>query len=161
MAFDWSILRTDRSQNDVEEANRLVQKYLNNEELTSEEQELWDAGLYGKYGYIDFNRVGAAINELSAEFNELAISNTVSALTNYVKTSELNPEVADLYLSKVSQIRRLIILPDSTPNAPVTMENFTFDSANDIEKILAKLQESIENIRASWVYSGDVFSGEV
>ena len=49
----------------------------------------------------------------------------------------------------------------NTPDVPADMESFTYQEANNIEKILLDIDTLLTGIEQSWFYSGDVYSGEV
>ena len=49
----------------------------------------------------------------------------------------------------------------TTPNVPPDMEKLTYQEANDIEQILTDIDRLITNMTFAWVYSGDLYSGEV
>lgn len=50
------------------------------------------------------------------------------------------------YLSNIDNLRSVISVFESTPETPESMKNFTFESANDIEKILTDVNTLVDNI---------------
>lgn len=73
------------------------------------------------------------------------------------------PTVSDmaLYLANVEALRSVVNILSTTPETPVDMDLLTFEEANDIEKILEDIYFLLTNAAKAWVYSGEVFSGEV
>lgn len=71
------------------------------------------------------------------------------------------PEDVEKYLDMVQAIRNAFPSIPGLPEAPPDMENFTFQEANDIEKILGKIGWAVEAIPQSRVYSGEFQSGGV
>lgn len=70
-------------------------------------------------------------------------------------------EETEQLLDEVQAIRNIFpTLPD-LPEVPPDMEGFTFQEANDIEKILARIGWAVETIPQSRVYSGEFQSGGV
>lgn len=67
----------------------------------------------------------------------------------------------DKYLKNISAIREAISVYETTPEPPSSMDNLTWQQANDIEKILFDLDEIITKMEQAWFYSGDLYSGEV
>ena len=48
-----------------------------------------------------------------------------------------------------------------TPPVPESIEGLTWQKANDIEQILFDINALLNNMENSFVYSGEVYSGEV
>lgn len=76
------------------------------------------------------------------------------------------------YISNVTTLRNMITLPDETPPLPESMDHLTYAGANNIERVLQivdaatlaleELKKSYADKAAvSFVYSGEVYSGEV
>lgn len=154
-------LITDRVNADVQYVQNLANKIKGNT-ATEEELSEWNsASLKGAYNYTDFNRVGAAIKYLESRFLEYGYIVSVDPKTDW-KENEVPTEKETLhYLEQVKILRKMIPLLLTTPAVPVDMDGFTFEEANSIEKILEDIDFLLTNIAASWVYSGEVYSGEV
>lgn len=71
------------------------------------------------------------------------------------------PSIMDQYLTNLSELRSLFVQAATTPPVPPDMEWFTFQEANDIEKILVDIEDMVRRIEAAYLFSGDVFAGEV
>lgn len=71
------------------------------------------------------------------------------------------PEDTEKYLDMVQAIRNTFPALPGLPEVPPDMEGFTFQEANDIEKILARIGWAVEAIPQSRVYSGEFQSGGI
>lgn len=77
------------------------------------------------------------------------------------------------YLDNLEQLRlRLVMINSSADTIPTTMNDLTHIMANDIELMISDLNDALGqveteiktylvNVSVSWVYSGEVYSGEV
>lgn len=92
----------------------------------------------GAYNYSDLNRVERAVEEIS----DLAGLGLVTR-TNWTMQDIPSAFEMTRYLTNITTIRSLVADSDNVPEAPFTMNNLTFDSANNIEKILLAAYESI------------------
>lgn len=71
------------------------------------------------------------------------------------------PEDAQKYLDMVQAIRSTFPTLPELPEVPADMEHFTFQEANDIEAVLARVGWAVEAIAQSRVYSGEFQSGGI
>lgn len=71
------------------------------------------------------------------------------------------PEDTEKYLDMVQAIRNTFPGLPGLPNVPADMDGFTFQEANDIERILDRVGWAIEAIPQSRVYSGEFQSGVI
>lgn len=115
----------------------------------------------GYYNVSDLNRVGSAMAYIRDRFNDNGYDVDISPDTTWTESDIPTPEDMTLYLGCVGVLRGVLPLPDGTPETPETMENLTYVTANDIEKILEDIDESINRSIAFLWYSGDLYSGEV
>lgn len=123
--------------------------------------------LRGAYNYADLNRVGEAVLETAERFiilpvqieeyltlNGIAPSAIfvlpyeadtviVTPKTDWSMPDTMTEEQADIYLMDISLLRSVIDLPTGTPAVPASLENLTIAGANDIEYILAIVNEAI------------------
>lgn len=70
-------------------------------------------------------------------------------------------EETEQLLDEVQAIRNIFPTLSDLPEVPPDMDGFTFQEANDIEKILARIGWAVEAIPQSRVYSGEFQSGGV
>ena len=92
----------------------------------------------GAYNYSDLNRVERAVKEISEIVGLGLVTKTDWTIQDIPSTVEMVR-----YLQNISTIRELIPDVSNIPDVPVTMNNLTFDSANNIEKILLAAYESV------------------
>ncbi len=152
-------LITDRTQHDVDRVNVLAKKGWEN--MTPEERSEWEIGLKGSYNTSDLNRVQSAVRYLRDRFAEVGYFVALSDPKTWTKQDV--PTQADMveYLADVRAIRGVLTLLTTTPPVPETMIGLTYTKANDIEQILLDVDRLLSNTIASFVYSGDIFGGEL
>lgn len=152
-------LVTDRTQFDVNRVNELAKKGWAN--MTAEERSEWEIGLKGAYNCTDLNRVQSAARYLQTRLADAGYPLELSAEKTW--TVQDVPTQADLtaYLADIKAIRGVFNLLKTTPPAPETMARLTYIKANDIEQILLDVDGLLSNVIASFVYSGDIFGGEL
>lgn len=152
-------LVTDRTQFDVDRVNVLVKKGWAN--MTSEERSEWEQGMKGSYNVSDLNRVQSAVRYLQNRLQDAGYPLELSEARTW--TAQDVPTQTDLanYLADVRAIRGAFTLLQTTPPVPETMARFTYIKANNIEQILLDVDMLLSNVIASFVYSGDIFGGEL
>lgn len=72
-----------------------------------------------------------------------------------------NTEDTEKFLDMVQAIRNVFPSIPGLPEVPLDMEHFTYQEANDIERILARIGQAVEAIPQSRVYSGEFQAGGV
>ena len=116
-------------------------------------------GLYDMANGVFYTNAGTGVFTAGAEV-ELPPVEILDDYTWYhsdiPQTNELNA-----YLQNVRWLREAMVLYPNTPEVPDDMEGFTFAEANDIEMILVNIETIINLMVASFIYSGEIFSGEV
>ena len=182
-------LVTNRTQVDVLRLQELTEKGLEN--MTSEELAEWrghdvgyllDAnedflidssgaillvvtkpgtGHKGAYNAADLNRVGAAVAYVSGRLLECGTSVDVLPKQDWSESDTPTSSQMERYRSDVAALRDALAAMPTTPQVPATMEGLTWSGANAIEKILQDTDILITNLKASWFFSSDLFSGEV
>lgn len=152
-------LITDRTQFDVDRVNALQKRGWAN--LTSEERSEWENGLKGAYNSSDLNRVQSAVRYLSDRLAAVGYPLKLSEAKNW--TAQDVPTRSDLekYLADVRAIRGVFTLLKTTPPVPDTMVGLNHIKANNIEQILLDVDRLLSNMIANFVYSGDIFGGEL
>lgn len=152
-------LIVDRTENDVTYAQQLNTAKLSL--MTLEQITEYLNGLKGAYNANDLNRVETAIEYLIerlkfvGHYLELN-TKTVWEISEYVTKSD-----SERYLSNVATIKSCFATPSDMPEVPTDLDKLTFQEANDIEQIILMVDTIITQISKAWLYSGDVFSGEV
>ena len=148
----------DRTADDVAEALRLMEKAFAGT-LTDEEKTVWLAGMKGTYGAIDMNRAAAAVSTLSGLLNAAGYKNEISA-QNFVEGEDSTDEKYSVYLSNVQTLRDAIAIRVSTPAVPAADAKLDYVGANNIEKILADLDELLSWMKYSQKYCGTFAAGQ-
>lgn len=149
-------LVTDRTQADVNYAKSLHEKGL--PRMTAEELGEWTNGLKGWYDYRDLNRVGEAIiyvrDRLKAVGEVVAVEPKIDWTLNDLPTYGAIAE----YLNNIEKLRSVMPVPIETPVSGLLLN---YEEANDIERILEYLEILIDNIEQTYLYSGEIYAGEV
>lgn len=116
-------------------------------------------GLYDMVNGIFYGNAGTGAFTAGAEV-ELP---PVEILDEYTWYHSDIPQERELtaYLQNVKWLREAMVLYPNTPKVPADMEGFTFTEANNIEMILVNIETIINLMVASFIYSGEIFSGEV
>ena len=149
----------DRTQFDVDRVNVLAKKGWEN--MTAEERAEWEGGLKGAYNCTDLNRVHSAVRYLQDRFADVGYNVKLSDLKTWTEQSVPTRTEMEEYLADVRAIRGVLTLLKTTPLVPDTMVGLTYAKANHIEQILLDVDRLLSNMIASFIYSGDIFGGEL
>lgn len=146
-------LVTDRTAADVQRVLDLSKA------LPTENMEEWLAGMKGSYNVFDLNRVELAVLYVIERLRIAGWYITVESKTDW-KLSDF-PTVSEMtrYLNNIRKLRSA--LPNGLPAVPAYMDEFTYNEANDIERLLEMLDAAVTNIMANVFYSNELYSGEV
>lgn len=163
-------LITDRTQADVTRAQELNKKvHTAWDSMDASELAEWKAGLKGAYNYTDLNRVGEAVQELSAllialpseleayrkskevyyraefvpSYDPAKIS--VTAKTDWGMTTQISKADADAYLADIGVIRSQ--LPNGCPQVPASFSALNYIKANNIEQILLTVYNNAAELK--------------
>lgn len=71
------------------------------------------------------------------------------------------PSEAAVFLARVQAARDAFRKAEGFPELPPDMDRLTFEEANDIERALLRVQETIGRLEKSRVYSGEFLTGGV
>lgn len=63
------------------------------------------------------------------------------------------------YLSRVRAVRDAFPMLPGTPEVPPDMDGLTYQTANEIEMVLLQVDRAIDNMKHSWIYSGELTAG--
>lgn len=152
-------LITDRTQADVDRWRELRDKIPN---LTADERTEWFGTMKGRYSFEDMNRVEGAVEYLYSEF--LARGYSIEVLETKIDWDVWSvPTKTDMarYLGNISKLRAVLPLHDSTPEVPSVNDKLDWRKANDIEQILMDIEDMMLKTDHSWIYAGEIYSGEV
>lgn len=146
-------LITDRGPSDLASLTSLLSKPL--PQWTEDEVDWFlEAKSKGAYNYTDLNRVGEATAYLAEQFTAYGYSVTVNPKTDWMDEDSPTASQLEQYLNDLSAVRNVFSVIQGTPNVPSTMNKLTYQTANDIEKILENTGIIINRILASFKRSG-------
>ena len=137
-------LVTDRTEADASRCIELRDKGW--AKMTTAEKAEWVAGMNGAYNASDLNRVASAMSYLSQRFASAGYSVPVSSPTDWANGDIPTKGDMDTYLDDLRRIRAALAVMDTTPAAPGSMDYLTWAKANDIEKILADVDDLLTKI---------------
>lgn len=141
----------DRTQEHVDLLKRLRRKGWAN--LTDEEKEQWASeASKGAYNYTDLNRVESAVEKLAENFGLVLTTKTDWTLWDVPTRDEMNR-----YLTNVIAIRDACSSDMEFPVLPSSMDELTYETANNIEMVLLLVYGSA----SVFARSGELYCGEV
>ena len=123
----------------------------------------------GSYKASDLNRVGAAMNYVADRLKAQGYDPHISPKTDWKDGDWVTPAAQAVYLGDLAELRKQFALYETTPEVPPRIlatainsnDGLTYTWANDIEQILMDIDVLLTNIAAGWLYSGEIYSGEV
>lgn len=119
----------------------------------------------GFTGYLDELRI-SNVARWTSDFTPPDVpyqSGSSTIVRDYYAIGDRPPE-SDLaqYLTNVAAIRAVLDIPSDVPPVPTDIsQRITIEDANNIEIILTTVESLLNRISLSWLYSGEVYSGEV
>lgn len=149
-------LITDRTQADVEYAKILHEKGLSR--MTAEELVEWANGLKGWYDYRDLNRVGGAMIYIRDRLKAVGEVVDIEPRTDWSLSDLPTHGAITEYLNNIEKLRSVMPVPIETPVSGLLLN---YEEANDIERILEYLEILIDKIEQTYLYSGEIYAGEV
>ena len=123
----------------------------------------------GSYKASDLNRVGAAMNYVADRLRDVGYDPHINPKTDWKDGEWVTQAAQAVYLGDLAELRKQFTLYETTPEVPPRIlatainsnDGLTYTWANDIEQILMDIDTLLTNIAAGWLYSGDIYSGEV
>lgn len=106
----------------------------------------------GAYNYSDLNRVEKAVAKLDEQANLGLVTKTNWTAWDIPKQADI-----DRYLGNIAALRAWYPVARDIPETPSTLNNMTYETANNIEKILEAIAEAFENGRRT----GELYAGEI
>ena len=148
MSFDFLTLVTDRTQADA--AARTNK---------------------GTYQAADLNRVTEALKDLESRLAALGYATGYAPVyilhldgtTDTVwreDDEDIRADRIEAYRANVASIRGAFVQLAATAQTPADLELLTWAEANDIERILQDVDDSLRRMALSRWYSGEIYSGE-
>ena len=115
----------------------------------------------GTYKASDLNRVGAAMNYVADRLREQGYDPHINPKTDWKDDDWVDPAAQAVSLGDLAELRKQITMMASTQEVPPDLEKLNYIEANSIEQILVDIDTLLTNIAAGWLYSGEIYSGEV
>lgn len=115
--------------------------------------------LKGCYNAADMNRVAAAVAEIAAELNSAGYKVEITPRT-FAESDIIRRAQWAQYLENVQTLRDAIAVRASTPELPAADAKLDYVGANNIEKILADLDELLGWMKYSQKYCGTFAAGQ-
>lgn len=115
----------------------------------------------GLYRASDLNRVEDAVRYLAGELKRAGYGVTTENGPLWSEKDIPDFQQMERYLRNIEAVRNALPLLPNTPQTPPDMDMLTYSEANNIEMILASAHKVLENIKAAWMYAGELFAGEV
>lgn len=125
---------TDRTQSDVDRVNELHNKATLGT-WTEAEQAEWATGMKGALSYLDYNRIEIGVSELATVLGASATVKTDWTVEGYLTVSD-----ASRWLVNISNIRAKCSGPGDLSATPISMDELTYQTMNQIEEILAQVE---------------------
>lgn len=153
-------LITDRTQADVDRVVTLRKKWMNGM-ITAEEKNEYLAGMKGAYNATDLNRVGAAMEYIAGKLFDAGYGDGLKVKQDWKMPDVPSETNLRYYLDALNSLRAWFVTKTTTPDTPPDIDRLTYIEANNIEQILMDLDFLIMQMIQSYIYSGDVYVGEV
>lgn len=150
----------DRTQEDVDRAIYLNQKYMSGT-ITDEEKAEWQSDSKGTLNASDLNRIEGNIAELANDIAKEVLSFDLKSIVAKQWSGTDLPRVSDFLRirNNVQAIRDAWYTTGSTPDTPEPPLNY-FEKINDIERILHDLYETYLATISHYDYCGEFYAGE-
>lgn len=115
----------------------------------------------GPYDWNDFNRVGEAVEYVANQLAGAGYRADVIAQTSWTRQSIQSRQQMEQYIKNIKELRAVLHLPSGVPAAPDSIRFLTFEGANNIEKILADVEEHLQRLMRVYLHSDQIlfFSG--
>lgn len=115
----------------------------------------------GIYRVQDLNRVEAAVKYVADRLRARGYSVETEDRPKWEESDIPDFNQMNRYLSNLNAVRNAAPTFPGTPQAPSDMDMLTYREANDIEQILIDVDRVLDNIEAAWMYSGEIYTGEI
>ena len=101
------------------------------------------------------------MNYVAARLREQGYDPHISPKTDWMDDEWVTPADQSVYLEDLAELQKQFALYETTPEVPPDLEKLNYIEANSIEQILVDIDALLTNIAAGWLYSGEIYSGEV
>lgn len=100
----------------------------------------------GPYDWNDFDRVQAAVAYLTSEFSKRGYLVPTVWAQEWTRSGVPFASQCAAYLANVQALRDAIDQLPATPPCPESMAGWTWTAANDLEQILADLEDALRRL---------------
>lgn len=146
----------DRTSRDIQNAIEIINtKVKNFQTLLDSDLEMLERGCFS---ISTLNRIEDAVGEIVQKMNDFG--GIVTAQTKEWTMGDVF-FISDFnrILNNISYLRSKINVSGETPNVPAP--EFSYTALNAMEKILFDVKTLLANAEKSFIYSGEIYSGEV
>lgn len=133
----------DRTQSDVDYA-------INNPQSSS--------FLKGAYNYVDLNRIENWCAYIAEQLNSYNYSVSIETKTDWLMSDFPTKTQMKRIRDNVERLKNAFT---AITEVPSNMDKMTYKKANDLERVLYEINKFIANMESSFIYSDEVFAGEV
>ena len=84
----------------------------------------------------------------------------VTVKKDWLTTDAPTASQLETYRQNIVTLRSQIAVMQSTPEAPASMAGLNYVKANDIERILLAVEDTLRRLEKTFWYSGEIYSGE-
>lgn len=109
------------------------------------------------YDVSDLNRVGHNVQYLTQTLISYGYSVTTTPKTNWTKGDLFWEDELEIYRQNVQNLKTAYY---GTTLLPSTMDKLDHTGANNIEKLLAELEERISRMEQSFIHTGTFYVGQ-
>lgn len=155
MAFDYSTLIKDRTQDDLNAVLALRSKSW--ADMTPEEKNLWLTDMKGAYNSSDLNRVGNAIADLTERLHDAGYNAGTYPKADWAMADIPTTEQINRYIESINALRNVVAF--NTADVPKSGSNMSFLDANSIEEMLFNLDLALNRLNSCFDFSDELFAG--
>ena len=114
------------------------------------------------YNVSDLNRVEVACADLYQRFTDYGylIAAYEPVVDHWTESKTPTAGQLDRDLGNITALRDAITALSTTPETPETMRFLDYLKANDIERILLAVEDTLRRLEKTFWYSGEIYSGE-
>jgi len=114
------------------------------------------------YNFMDANRVETATEYIANLLKQYSyLSEDLTFIKDWKRKEKMNVTNCRRYLSNINKLVECFCVKSDTPSLPPNLKKLDIEKANNIEKVLRDLYELIQNMIAGFIYSNEVYAGEV
>lgn len=114
----------------------------------------------GYHNYTDLNRIEEWCEYIANLLTSYGYAVRITVKKDWTMLDDRTELHTTRILNNVKAIRDAFTTMSTTPATPTSINPIDYIKANDIEKILADINQLIINMESAWKYSGDIISGE-